>query len=259
MSSSCIGVSGGRKQKAGGGGVHHIGAPVVPDGRRERPYRNNQHMGDSMKLIKTLGLMVVAAVAAMAIAGAGTAMATGSTALCKEHKDPCPAGALYGVGQVIEGLATSPVLLANFFGFTGSISCEHSVVAGKIETSALANPLQGKIDKITFTGDCLSTFGGSCTVTTVKTGLLDLLRTALNLGTATSLGNEIKVVCGGFPSVECTFGGTPQLHVEGSPVKHLTAKEAVLTAVSGSACPSSPRWDALYKIIQPAGNVFITT
>lgn len=211
-----------------------------------------------MKLIKTLGLTLVAAVAAMAIAGAGTAMA-GPTALCKEHKDPCPEAQQYPVGTLVEGLATDPVLLGTFFGFTGTVLCEHSVVSGKIEEKALGNPLKGTIEKIAFTGNCKSTFGGSCTVTTVKTGLLDLLRTALNLGIATSLGNEVKVSCGGFPSIECTFGGTPELHVEGSPVKHLTAKEAKLTAVSGSACPTNPRWDALYKIIQPAGNVFITT
>lgn len=212
-----------------------------------------------MKLIKMLGLMVVAAVAAMAIAGAGTALANGPTALCKEHKDPCPEAQLYPVGTVIEGLATDPVLLGTFFGFTGTVLCEHSVVSGKIEGAALATPLLGAIEKITFTGNCKSTFGGSCTVTTVKTGLLDLLRTALNLGTATSLGNEVKVVCGGFPSIDCTFGGTPQLHVVGSPTKHLTANQATLTAVSGSACPTNPRWDALYKIIKPTGNIFITT
>jgi len=214
-------------------------------------------MGESMKYIKTIGLTVVAAVAAMAIAGAGTAMATGPTALCKVHADPC--GSLYPVGQAIEGLSTNPVLLGNFFGFTGTVSCEHSVVSGNIEDQPLGTPLKIKITKITFTGNCKSTFGGTCTVTTVKTGLVDLLRTALNLGTATSLGNEIKVVCGGFPSIECTFGGTPELHAEGSPAKQLIANAAVLTAVSGSACPTSPRWDATYKITQPSANVYITT
>lgn len=212
-----------------------------------------------MKYIKTLGLTVVAAVAAMALVGAGTAMATGPTALCKEHIDACPEAKLYPVGEIIEGLATNPVLLGNFFGFTGTVSCEHSVVSGKIEEKALNTPLKILINKITFTGNCKSTFGGTCTVTTVKTGLVDLLRTALNLGIATSLGNEIKVVCGGFPSIECTFGGTPELHAEGSPAKQLTANAAVLSAVSGSACPTSPRWDAVYKIIKPTGNVYITT
>jgi hypothetical protein len=211
-----------------------------------------------MKLIKMLGLAAVAAVAAMALVGAGTAMATGPTALCKVHTDPCPAGSLYPAGTVVEGLATDPILLGTFFGFTGTVLCEHSLVTGKLE-NALGTPLKVEITKITFTGNCKSTFGGSCTVTTAKLGLLDVLKTALNLGIATSLGNEVKVVCGGFPSIECTFGGTPELHVEGHPVKHLTANGAALTAVSGSACPTNPRWDALYKVIKPTENVFVSS
>ena len=210
-----------------------------------------------MKTMKMLGLAVVAAIAAMGLVGAGTALANGPTALCKEHKDPCPAGSLYGAGTVVEGLAIDPVLLGNFFGFPGEVLCEHSVVAGTLE-EALGTPLRGELTKISFT-KCKDSFGNSCTVTTPKLGLLDLLRTALNLGIATSLGNEVRVVCGGFPGIECTFGGTPKLHVAGSPVKHLTANEAVLTAITGPNCPTSPRWDALYKIIQPAGNVFIST
>jgi hypothetical protein len=112
---------------------------------------------------------------------------------------------------------------------------------------------------MSFTGNCKDSFGDSCPVTTVKTGKLDLLRTAANLGTATSLGNEVLIKCTGFINMDCVFGGTPQLHAEGSPVKHLTANEAVLVPVSGTGCPSNPRWDALYKITQPTGNLFISS
>ena len=196
-----------------------------------------------MKLIKMLGLSAVAAIAAMALLGAGSAMASTSTSLCKVSTNPCPAASQYAAGTVVEGLATNPVLLGTFFGLTGTVECEHSVVSGKTN-AALGTPLTGTITKITFTGNCHSTFGGSCTVSTVKTGTLDLLRTGANVGTATSLGNEIKVSCSGFPSIECTFGGSPQLAAVGSPTKTLTATNATLVAVSGSACPSNPRWDA---------------
>jgi hypothetical protein len=211
-----------------------------------------------VKPIKKLGLLVVAAIAAMAVVGAGTAMATGTTTLCKENKTPCPEAQRYGAGTLVEGLSTNPVLLGTFFGFVGSVSCEHSIVSGKLNSS-IGTPLSGKIENITFTGNCKSTFGGSCTVTTVKKGTLDLLRTAANLGTATSLGNEVLIKCTGFINMDCVFGGTPQLHAEGSPVKHLTANEAVLVPVSGTGCPSNPRWDALYKITQPTGNLFISS
>lgn len=211
-----------------------------------------------MKLIKMLGFSVSAAVVAMALAGAGTALASGTTALCKEKAVTCPEAQRYPAGTVLEGVSTNPVLLGTFGGFfTGSISCENSVVAGKLDAK-VGTPLSGTIEKITFTGNCKSTFGGTCTVTTIKKGKLDLLWIAENLGTATSLENEIEVKCGGFPTVECVFGGTPTLHAEGSPVKELTAKEASLTALRGSACPTNPRWDALYKITQPSGSVFIT-
>jgi hypothetical protein len=209
-----------------------------------------------MKFIKTLGFAAVAAITAMALLGAGSAMANTSTSLCKVSTNPCPAASLYASGTLVEGLATNPVLLGTFFGLTGTVECEHSVVAGKTE-SALGNPLVGKITSITFTGNCHSSFGGSCTVTTAKTGKLDLLRTGSNVGLATSLGNEISVSCSGFPTIECTFGGEPQLTVAGSPAKTLTASNATLLAVKGSACPANPRWDAKYTLVQPTGSVFI--
>jgi hypothetical protein len=203
-----------------------------------------------------LGVGAVAMVASLALLGASSAMANTSTSLCKVSTNPCPAASLYASGTLVEGLATKPVLLGTFLGITGTVECEHSVVSGKTN-AALGNPLVGTINSITFTGNCHSTFGGSCTVTTAKTGTLDLLRTGSNVGTATSLGNEVKVSCSGFPSIECTFGGEPQLSVVGSPTKTLTATNAKLVAVKGSACPANPQWDAKYSIIQPTGSVFI--
>lgn len=209
-----------------------------------------------MRLTRMFGAAILGAIAVMAFVGVGSAMATGSTALCKVSTNPCPAASLYPAGTLVEGLAVSPKLLGTFAGFTGTVECEHSVVAGKT-SSALANPLKGTITSISFTGNCHSTFGGSCEVTTVKTGELDLLRTGANVGTATSLGNEVHVKCGGFPTVECTFGGEPALSATGSPTKTLVAKEAVLSG-TGSACPGSPRWDATYSLISPTGEIFIT-
>jgi hypothetical protein len=209
-----------------------------------------------MKLIKTLGFTAIAAIAAMALLGANSAMANTSTSLCKVSTNPCPPASLYPSGTVIEGLAVNPVFLGTFFGIVGEIECDHSVISGKTE-GALSQPLVVKVTLITFTGNCESTFGGTCTITTAKTGKLDLLRTGPNAGIATSLGNEITVACSGFPSIECTFGGEPPLAANGSSTKTLTANNAPLVAVSGSACPSSPRWDAKYSIIKPTGEIFI--
>jgi hypothetical protein len=209
-----------------------------------------------MRHIKKLGLVVVAAVAAMALVGASSAMAEGTTALCKVNTDPCPAASRYPAGTVLEGVASNPTLLGKFFGITGTITCEKSVVAGTLN-SAVGTPLTGTITTISFTGNCKDSFGDSCPVSTVKTGTLDLLRTGPNVGTATSLGNEILVKCSGFINMDCVFAGTPQLKAEGSPAKELTASAAVLTG-SGSGCPENPRWDALYKLVKPTTDVFIT-
>lgn len=211
-----------------------------------------------MRHIRTLGLAVIAVVAAMALVGAGTAMAEGTTTLCKTNTTPCPAAQRYAAGTALEGLATNPTLLGKFIGITGTISCEHSVVAGTLD-SAIGTPLTGTISTISFTGNCKDSFGDTCSVSTVKTGKLDLLRTGPNVGTATSLGNEILVKCSGFINMDCVFGGTPQLKAEGSPVKELTATNAALTAISGSGCPANPQWDALYKIVKPTTEVFISS
>jgi hypothetical protein len=210
-----------------------------------------------MRHIRKLSLVAVAAIAAMALVGASSAMAVGTTTLCKENKTPCPEAQRYGAGTVVEGVASNPILLGKFFGFTGTISCEKSVVAGKLD-KAIGTPLEGTISTISFTGNCKDSFGDSCSVATVKTGKLDLLRTGSNVGIATSLGNEILVKCSGFVNMDCVFGGTPQLTVEGSPAKELTASGAVLTG-SGTGCPENPRWDALYKLVKPEGNVFISS
>jgi hypothetical protein len=210
----------------------------------------------NVKPITVLGLSLVAAMAFVGVVG--TTMASAQTTLCKENKDPCPEAQRYPAGTVLEGSASVPLILGTYSGFNGTIDCLSSVVSGRLESSA-GNPLVVKIEKLTFTGTCHSTFGGTCTVAAIKLGKINLSRTAANLGTAAFLGNEIKVTCGGFPSVDCVLGGVPLLHAEGSGVKELTALAAGFLAVSGSSCPSSPRWDAQYQILQPAGSVFISS
>ncbi|HEU4682602.1 MAG TPA: hypothetical protein VFS51_12680, partial [Gemmatimonadales bacterium] len=133
-----------------------------------------------MRSIKMLGLAAVAAVAAMAFVGVSSAMAT-NTALCTESGVlVCPAGKVY-TGH-IEGLAVNPVLLGTIFGIQGTISCEHSKILGN--ALGLGNPQVTHIESITFTGNCKTSLGASCTVKSTTLGLVNLLKTAPNLGTA---------------------------------------------------------------------------
>jgi hypothetical protein len=233
--------------------------------RRSDAYRNLKTGGDpagtkenQVRLIKMLGLAVVAAVAAMAFVGAGSAMATTSTALCKVVTNPCPAASIYPKGTVIEALAEDPKLLGKFLGIEGTILCEHSLVSGTTTTTGglatAPTPLTGSLTALSFTGNCKDSTGGTCTVTVPTLGTIDLLRTAANLGFLKSLGTQVLVVCsGGLISVNCTFGGEPELHAVGTTEKaaELTATKAKLVAVKGSSCPTNPLWDALYKVLKP--------
>src|SRR3954447_10253409 len=49
-----------------------------------------------VRTIKLIGLAALAALSAMALVGASSAMAEGSTALCKVDQTPCAAGNLFG-------------------------------------------------------------------------------------------------------------------------------------------------------------------
>lgn len=76
---------------------------------------------DKVKFIKILGL---AAIAAMALVGASSAMANGPTVLCKVHEEPCAAANIY-TGH-FEGLAKNPEVLSPI----ANIKCNHSVILG---------------------------------------------------------------------------------------------------------------------------------
>jgi hypothetical protein len=121
-------------------------------------------------------------------------MATGSTSLCTEENNPCPAARVY-TGH-IEAFSKNAVLLGKFFGFTASLSCGESTILGN--ALGLANLQVTHLELLDFTG-CTSTIGEKCTVTVSELGLVDLLRTAANLGTSTSLNSKVHVVCAGIP------------------------------------------------------------
>jgi hypothetical protein len=211
-----------------------------------------------MKLATIPGLIL--AVAAMAVIGVSSAMAT-NTVLCEENVLVCPAGKKLEHVH-IEGLALNPELSGKFFGITGTIKCEHSVFLGK--ALLLAAPLVVHIELIDFTGNChiLGPFiNEPCAeFKSEALGLLDVLKTAPNLGQATSLGTTIKMHCGGL--INCVLGGEPAFHALGSEgalssssLGSLTSPTggAVVSNISGSVCPEggSSRWTAKYSILLP--------
>jgi hypothetical protein len=192
-----------------------------------------------MKFMKMFGLAVAAAITGMALMGASSAVA-GDTVLCKVHTTAaCAAGDQYPSGTHVEGVSSHAVLLAGF-----TILCKNSVILG--EALGLAKPLIGHVTKLTFE-QCS---GGTVTVID-QTGLLELLRTALNLGTITGNGFEVLVESFG---IHCVYSGTARaLHAEGGnpAVINTGAGVSLHELERGFFCPNTATWHASYHVALP--------
>jgi hypothetical protein len=113
-----------------------------------------------MKLIKMLGLAVVAAVAMTALLGASAASAS-EVELCKAVEQPCEGANRYELPREITGtlVAGTEAVLTG----PGEVRCQTSSVVGEAENTS-GKQLIGKITAVSLT-KC-HTFGGliSCTV-----------------------------------------------------------------------------------------------
>ncbi len=218
-----------------------------------------------MRLIKTFGLAAIAAVAAMAFVGASSAMATGHTALCKTHEDPCAEANLVknihmqaGTTILKTSLATvlclksSAVAHAEHGGLSLLLVIEHP--SG--EKLTIIDPLGFQVLTLTWENCGTNAAHNNCTVTNLKLPLIDLLKTALNLGTATVLGAEVLVNCVGI--LHCVYGGKEitgfnvegALHTAGAGHGMFTANELSVPNVGGLLCPSTSKWTALYEPLE---------
>ncbi len=211
-----------------------------------------------MRLIKMLGLAALAAVAAMAFLGASSAMAEFPTTLCEEASETltCPEKKQ---AKSFTMLAKTTTLLTNVV----EVLCLHSSAKGTVEGSTLApagTPLAVQLSELQFK-ECGRVSSGShsdCTVTVNKQPLLQVLKTAANLGTAKvnpAAPAEINVKCGFF--INCTYSETTKpLTVESA--EHtaeagrgmLTASKVVVAKGTGFACPETAEWDALYEPLE---------
>lgn len=227
-----------------------------------------------MKPMKMFGLALVAAVAAMALVGASSALAE-STALCKVNENPCALANQYPAGTIIEAQLlhqtessaenlknVSPSLLLGP-NLVEEVRCWESSASGET-TTGLATPLEGKLTGLSF-GHCFHKTGVGCTVTVNQLGTLTLLKTGANLGEAKVNGVLVTVVCGVSPVVlECVYKteALPMAAKGTGPlgeVAELTADHAKLTKEGiGISCPSEGFFDAKYEIVEPAAG-YITS
>ncbi len=144
-----------------------------------------------MRTIKLIGLAAMAALTALALVGAPSAMAEGSTALCKVDQTPCAAGNL--VGTVHEESVGKATLLSS----TLNVEC-NVLFSG---TATLGNPA-------TVTGSfSYSNCNNSCTVTQQgATPVITVLRLGHELADVTGKG-EVKLSCL-FGFIKCVYNGT---------------------------------------------------
>jgi len=219
-----------------------------------------------MRPIKMFGLAAVAAVAAMAFVGASSASANTWTSLCDVHTSlVCPAGHLLELFTFLltkegaEGKGGESAILKTSI---ATVLCLSSKGTVHVEEGKplLDNPLKLLV-LLAFKNCGTNAEHNNCTVTVLKNPLVTLLKTALNLGTATvskELPAEVNVKCGFL--INCTYseplegksiaveGGE---HVAGSGNGMLTANELELKTIGGGFCPEKSKWNALYEPLKP--------
>jgi hypothetical protein len=194
-----------------------------------------------VKPVKLFSAATLAAIAAMALVGAPSAMAEGSTAACKVNETPCSAGNLF-TGKA-EGIGENVLLLSSVL----TVTCAKSKIAGTI--LELAKPLIAHLELFSFE-ECKTNSGTPCKVVPIKLGLIEVLRTGPNVGTATSDGGTEELIqCGSF--IHCVYGGKPSLKIEGGEHPSVKAIGAALEGTGGFFCPKEASYDALYKLTSP--------
>jgi hypothetical protein len=217
-----------------------------------------------MRLIKMLGLAMVAAVAAMALVGAGSASAT-TTALCSAHPEgeTCKAGTELSGLQNLDGLQIlgAAVLTTSL----GSFQCLGGHIKAHIPNASLATgSLLGTINVITVL-ECESKLTGcsgkKANVTTTVTPEFHLLYTELNLGTLSVLkpATTVEILnCPLVGTIKCKFaendtitGTVHNLHDEGAGLKILPVvlfKAAPITGPGGGLCPKSGTLTSAFEL-----------
>jgi hypothetical protein len=221
-------------------------------GARLNIWRANRLKGENqVRLIKMLGLAATAAIAVMAFVGLSSASANFATTLCSVHPEAlnkCPeANSLEH--KHIEAESKHALLKAGF-----TILCKKSLILGQsLLLTAAGTRFIGHVETLTFE-ECS---GGKVTVVD-KTGLLLLLKTALNLGDVTAHGFEVLAEQLGE---HCVYGGVAAgLHALGhetladKTLHHakVTANEVSLEELEGGFfCPNTAKWTATYTITLP--------
>ena len=209
-----------------------------------------------MKHLKILGLAAIAAMAFMAFAGSASADVLCKAAPNKAGECPTASGD-YAANTKFTATSSNPKLTV-VGGVTAFVTCKESSVTLEntgtgSNTSGVAIP--GKITDLTFTNDCTTAGGISCTFSTT-TGYTGSVKATNNSGggalTATGSTIRTKVVCGVIFS--CEYSPKAEgltVDITGGNPATVKASEEPLDQISGIGCGSEAKWDADYTLTSP--------
>jgi hypothetical protein len=189
-----------------------------------------------------------------------------ATALCKTHSSKTCA--LKDRVKSLHMVTTKPPVLYNTI---ANVECGSSL--GTATVLGLAGPQKIDVTELTWKECHTQGAADNCTVTTESLPTLDLKLTALNLGTAATLGLEIRIECTvlGLFELNCVYGEEEAMQMEGALHKEgtghgsLTASKVELEKLESEGegegegegeehCPDSVKWDASYE---PLEHVYI--
>jgi hypothetical protein len=181
-----------------------------------------------MKYVKMLGLAAVAAIAAMAFVGAGSASAT---TLCKVNTSPCPEASRYPVHSTVLALSTEAKLTGSL-----TVTCHSHVTVLSETNDGASKALLGKITALLWTScsgcsPVTTTLlpSGSLLGSTLTAGKTEVeLKGCLGFATCKAVVNEAKLTFNGG-----AIGSTASAKADNVPV-----------TLSGFGCGTSGTWNA---------------
>ncbi|HET8813521.1 MAG TPA: hypothetical protein VFM51_01025 [Solirubrobacterales bacterium] len=199
-----------------------------------------------MRNMKILGLCLVAALAAMAMIGAGSASAT---KLCESNTAPCPAGETYGKGTSIKAQLVAGTSSTMSSGFV-TIQCTSSSMSGKTTSAGggAGVPVTGEITSVTWK-NCTSGLG-ACTASALFTPWSAEVTGTGGSGTMSVSNAGGKFTCGG---VTCEYKASKaSVSVTGGSPAIIKASGVSFSKVGGGfLCSSTATWTSEYEATSP--------
>lgn len=187
---------------------------------------------------------------------ASTAMGE-SISLCKVNEDPCAAGNQLSSVHLVAGTTVLKTSLLTVL----CLSSLALITNGIFGPTLATNPIHYVTQTLTFSNCGSNAAHNNCTMQNLSTiGLVDVQKTAANLGIAEALRAEVLINCSGF--VHCVYGGSMGgIAVEGAEHKGIsngmfTFNELSIPKISGTLCPSSASLTALYE---PTQEVYVSS